>query len=166
MNTSDMVNKLIAVIGREAELFESFLELLEHQQEMLVKNDLKGLTEVTSQQQEKLIISQNLNQHRLELVEAIKRDHNLDGDVNVSRLIDIVDREQADRLAMLQNIILNLTDKINDTRNQNAILLNRSREYIVKTVEMLSRIGSPKTGYTSKGVNADTRNNLALDRRV
>lgn len=161
-----MVNKLIAVIGREAELFESFLDLLEQQQRMLVKNDLKGLTEVTSQQQEKLIVSQNLNQHRLELVEAIKRDRNLEGDLNVSRLIEIVDREQADRLEMLQKIIMNLTDKINETRNQNAILLNRSREYIVKTVEMLSRINTPDTGYTAKGVNADSRNNLALDRRV
>lgn len=161
-----MVNKLIAVIGREAELFESFLDLLEQQQRMLVKNDLKGLTEVTSQQQEKLIVSQNLNQHRLELVEAIKRDRNLEGDLNVSRLIEIVDREQADRLEMLQKIIMNLTDKINETRNQNAILLNRSREYIVKTVEMLSRINTPDTGYTAKGVNADSCNNLALDRRV
>lgn len=161
-----MINKLIAVIGREAELFETFLDLLEQQQRMLVKNDLKGLTEVTSQQQEKLIVSQNLNRHRLELVEAIKRDRQLEGDLNVTRLIEIVDREQADRLSLLQKIILNLTDKINETRNQNALLLNRSREYIVKTVEMLARINSPKTGYTSGGVTEDTRDNLALDRRA
>ena len=81
-------------------------------------------------------------------------------------MIEIVDREQADRLSLLQKIILNLTDKINETRNQNALLLNRSREYIVKTVEMLSRINSPKTGYTASGVTEDTRDNLALDRRV
>ena len=146
-----MINKLIEIIGREAELFETFLELLETQKEMLVKNDLEGINRVTESQREKLVESQLLNKQRLQVIEQIKNDRNIEGDLNVTRLLDIVDQEQADRLNKLQNLILSLNNKITESRNQNAMLLNRSREYILKTMEMLSRVNRPETSYTPAG---------------
>lgn len=161
-----MVNKLIETIGREAALFESFLELLERQQTMLVENNLVGLKEVTARQQEKFVESQRLNKERLELVDSLKEANHIDGDLDVSRLIDIIDKTQADRLLQLQETILTLNDKISETRNQNAMLLNRSREYIMKTMEMLSRINSPEATYNASGVATENNRNVALDRRV
>ena len=121
-----MIDVLIEIIGKEAALFESFLELLEKQQRMLVENNLDGLNEVTAEQHERLAESQMLNCQRMELVEQIKKDKNIDGDLNITRLLTLIDRQQADRLEQLQNVILELNDKISETRNQNAILLNRS----------------------------------------
>ncbi|NOY88885.1 MAG: flagellar protein FlgN [FCB group bacterium] len=161
-----MINELIETIGKEAAIFESFLQLLEEQQQMLVENDLEGINRVTDQQREKLVQSQLLNKKRLQLIEAIKSDGNIDGDLNVSRLLKIVDQNQADRLQKLQKIILTLNDKIIEVRNQNAMLLNRSREYILKTMEMLSNINNPKATYDSSGVKSESKNNVALDRRI
>ncbi len=161
-----MVNTLIDIIGKEAALFESFLELLEQQKRMLVENDVDGLTRVTDLQREKLIQSQLLNKKRLELVEAIKTANHIEGDLNVTRLLDIVDQSQADRLQRLQKIILDLSEQINNTRNQNAMLLNRSREYIMKTMEMLSRIqGTPAT-YSASGSQKEDSRTVAVDRRA
>ncbi len=161
-----MVNTLIDIIGKEAALFESFLELLEQQQRMLVENDIDGITRVTDLQREKLIQSQLLNKKRLELVEAIKIANHIEDDLNVTRLLEIVDQTQADRLQHLQKIILALSDQINRTRNQNAMLLNRSREYIMKTMEMLSRIqGTPST-YSASGNTKDHSRTVAVDRRA
>ena len=50
-----MINKLIEIIGREAAIFESFLDLLEKQQRMLVENDADGLNRITDLQREKLV---------------------------------------------------------------------------------------------------------------
>jgi flagellar biosynthesis/type III secretory pathway chaperone len=161
-----MVNTLIDIIGKEAALFESFLELLEQQQQMLVENDVDGLTKVTELQREKLIQSQLLNKKRLELVEAIKTANHIDGDLNVTRLLDIVDQTQADRLQRLQKIILDLSDQINLTRNQNAMLLNKSREYIMKTMEMLSRIQGSSPIYSASGDQTDRSRTVAVDRRA
>ncbi len=162
-----MIDKLIEIIGREAILFESFFELLEKQQRMLVENNLDGLNQVTAEQHEKLIESQLLNQQRLDAVEQIKKDKNIEGDLNITRLLTLIDQQQADRLEQLQNVILGLTNKISETRNQNAILLNRSREYISKTMDMLSRINAPKSPtYGKSGQNQEQCNNIAIDRRI
>ena len=161
-----MINKLIDIIGREAAVFEAFLELLEQQQEKLVKNDVEGLNLVTDLQREKLVESQLLNKKRQELVEQIKLANDIDGDLNVSRLLELVDEDQADRLQRLQKVILSLNDKITETRNQNAMLLNRSREYILRTMEMLSKINSPDSTYSKSGDAPKQQLNVAVDRRA
>ncbi len=161
-----MINKLIEIIGREATIFEAFLELLEQQQKMLVTNDVDGLNRVTDLQREKLVESQLLNKKRQELIEQIKVANDIEGDLNVTRLLEIVDEDQADRLQRLQRVILSLNDKITETRNQNAMLLNRSREYIHKTMEMLSKINSPDSTYTIPGKKPARELNVAIDRRA
>lgn len=162
-----MIDELIKIIGREAALFESFLELLEKQQRMLVENNLDGLNQVTAEQRERLTESQMLNSQRLEVVEQIKKDKNIEGDLNITRLLTLIDQYQADRLEQLQNVILSLNDKIAETRNQNAILLNRSREYISKTMDMLSRIHAPKTStYGQSGESKEQRSAVSIDRRI
>jgi hypothetical protein len=84
----------------------------------------------------------------------------------VTRLLKIVDRDHADQLAKLRNLILNLTEKITHTRNQNAMLLNRSREYIAKTMEMLSCIHSPGTTSAATGADQDQAVTVAVNRRA
>ncbi len=134
---------------------------------MLVENDLDGLNQVTADQHERLTESHMLNSRRLEVVEQIRKDKNIEGDLNVTRLLTLIDQQQADRLEQLQNVITELNDKITDTRNQNAILLNRSREYISKTMDMLSRIHAPKSPtYGQTGASYDQHQPLSIDRSI
>jgi hypothetical protein len=161
-----MINKLIEIIGREAGLFESFLALLEQQQTMLVNNDLDGLNNVTDRQREKLVESQLLNREREQLIQRIKAANAIEGDLNVTRLLEMVDENQAARLLQLKSLIYDLHDQISHVRNQNALLLNRSRQYIGKMMEMLSRVNSPEGTYSSSGVTACGESTVAVDRRA
>jgi len=161
-----MVDRLIDILGKEATLFESFLDLLEQQQRMLVENDVDGLNRITDLQREKLVESQILNRQREEVIEQIKVANAVEGDLNVTRLLEIVDREHADQLAKLRNLILKLTEKITHIRNQNVILLNRSHEYIARTMEMLARIQSPDTTSAATGADQDQTVTVAVDRRA
>ncbi len=161
-----MIDRLIQIIGREASLFESFLALFEEQQRMLVSNDADGLSEVTAQLREKLLESRKLNQQREEMVRQIKREHRVEGDLNVTRLLKIVDDTQATQLVQLRDLITTLNDKIAKTRNQNAMLLNKSREYISRMMEMLSKMSSPESTYSAAGATDQPSYNVALDRRV
>lgn len=157
---------MIDIISREAALFESFLELLERQKEMLVANDLDGLNEVVQRQREKLIESKLLNKQRENLVAAIKTSRDIEGDLTVTRLLKLVDEDQANRLSQLREIIYNLNDKITATRNTNALLLNRSREFIAHTMEMLSKIKNPDNTYARTGRNVERGSNIMVDRRI
>ena len=161
-----MVHKLIEIIGREAELFEKFLLLLEEQQKALVANDLEQIKVTTESQREMIINSQILNNEREKMIEDIKVTNAIEGDLNVTKLLEMVDDTQAQQLAKLQKLIFTLHDEIAEVRNQNANLLNRSREYISKMMEMLSKINTPTGSYSQPGNETSKSNALAFDRRA
>lgn len=161
-----MTEQLIDIIGREAELFEGFLRLLEEQQAALRTDDVEQLNRVTEQLREKSVQSQLLDKERRELVADLKRERSIQGDLNVSRLLELLDAEQADRLKHLRSTILDLHDRISQVRNTNAFVLNRSRQYMVKTMEMLSRVNSPGGTYGHDGAHSKATGTIAMDRRA
>jgi len=161
-----MINRLIEILGQEAALFESFLELLEQQQQMLVNNDREGLLLITDRQREKLVENQLLNNERVELTEKIKSANAIEGDLNVTRLLELVDENQAQQLARLRQVIYELHDKITEVRNQNAMLLDRSREYIARMMKMMSNLHGGSSAYRFDGVGTEGNNVVAIDRRV
>lgn len=161
-----MIDQLIDIISKEAALFESFLELLERQKKMLVANNVDGLNEVTALQQEKLTESRVLNKRREQIIARMKELNALDGDVTVSRLLDIADENQAVRLTQLRDVISSLNLKINESRNTNAILLNQSREFVAKTMAMLAKMNSPTPTYAGKNAPVGSARSVMLDRRV
>jgi hypothetical protein len=162
-----MINRLIEIISKEAALFESFLELLELQKEMLVTDNLEGLAGVTEQHQQKLLESRRLGKQREELVDQIRAVNAIDGDLTVTRLLEHVDEDQANRLLHLRELIFGLNEKINETRNTNAMLLNQSREFIARTMATLAKINNPRgSSYAPAGVVAHGDANVMVDRRA
>ena len=163
---SEMVAELIRIISREAVVFEDYLGLLQRQQEMLAKKDIDALSKIRVLQCEKVVESQILNDNREKLAAEIKSANAIEGDLNVSLLLDLVDENQGSRLIQLRNIINGLNTKIGEVCNQNAMLLNRSREYITKTMELLSKINNPDSGYSKNGATVGNGSSVAVNRRA
>lgn len=161
-----MIDQLIQVIGDEALLFEEFLQLLDCQKEALVANDTDRLNQVTQLQQQKLLECRALDRRRDKVIAAIKADNAIEGDVTVTRLIEYADESQSHRLTLLRDTILSLNERISETRNTNALLLNRSREYISRIMNMLARVHTPEGTYGRRGDAQQERAALAVDRRI
>ena len=157
---------MIEILGREAALFESFLELLEKQKAALVVNDLDSLRSVTEQQQRLLSQSRELAEQREIVVTRIRQENDVEEDLTVSRLLETVDDATADRLAQLRDTILGLDDRIAQTRNSNAMLLNQSRQFIARTMTALSRINNPEATYSMREDRGQARSNVVMDRRA
>lgn len=161
-----MVNQLIDIISREAVVFETFLTLLEQQKQLLLTNDVAGLTRNTAAQQEALLESRQLNSERVRLVAELQRSYDIEGDFGLTRLLELVDQAQAERLTQLRDLIFNLNNEITDVRNANVLLLNQSREYIARTMTMLSQLHHPDTTYSRPGNESARGNAVAVDRRA
>ncbi|MCX6834331.1 MAG: flagellar protein FlgN [candidate division Zixibacteria bacterium] len=161
-----MIDQLIQVISDEALLFEEFLQLLDCQREALVANDTDRLNQVTQLQQQKLLECRALDRRREKVIAAIKADNAIEGDVTVTRLIEYADENQSHRLTLLRDTILSLNERISETRNTNALLLNRSREYISRIMNMLARVHTPDGTYGRHGVAQQESAALAVDRRI
>ena len=99
-----MVDTLIDIIGREAALFETFLSLLEQQQQALVENNLEELNRITELQRDKMAESQLLNRERERVLGEIKALNAIDGDLTVTRLLEMVDQQQAGQLGSLRTL--------------------------------------------------------------
>ena len=165
-SNSELVEELIEVLKKEASLFETFMELLERQQEALVRNDTAALNEITELQREKTIESRILTRQREEITGRLASEQSGTENLTVSRLVASAPPGQAGILERLRETILDLNEKISKIRLQNEMLINRSRENIMKTMELLGRIKVPKNGYHEKGKINIPPSNLALDRRA
>lgn len=161
-----MINKLIQVIAQEAQVFEEFLQLLDRQKEALVSNDTELLTHVTEQQQKRLLESRELNRSREEIIAEIKTANAIEGDVTVTRLLEYADEDQSHRLVHLKEAIRELDDRISDARNTNVMLLNRSREFISRTMTTLSQINGPDKAYSNTGAVPQDAAAIVVDRRA
>lgn len=154
---SQMVAELIEFIGNEAALFEDFLELLGRQQRMLIKNDPEGLNRIKARRRKKIAESRLLNRQREELISMIKSTNAIEGDLNVSRLIGLIDEDQGGRLVQLRKIIDSLNSEISEVRSQNELLLTRSREYVTRTLELLDKINSPNNSYNQNKATSKSK---------
>ncbi|MGH8015770.1 MAG: hypothetical protein ACREBV_06230, partial [Candidatus Zixiibacteriota bacterium] len=101
-----------------------------------------------------------------ELISDIKSANAIEGDLNVSRLLELVDEEQGNRLLELRETINGLNSQIIETRNQNALLLDRLREYIARTLELLSKINKPNADNIQNGAPAKNGAAVALERKI
>lgn len=161
-----MIDRLITVISKEAAVFDTYLSLLEQQKEALVANDLDRLNAITARQREVIVQSRLLGMEREQLIERIRASHDIDGDLTLSRLLELVDDTQATQLTRLQELILGLNDQITDVRNTNAMLLNQSRESIASMMAMLARIQHPDNTYSRAGSGPGRDAAMAVDRRA
>ncbi len=161
-----MIDQLIQIINAEALLFEEFLRLLEEQKLALVANDTERLVQVTQLQQQKLVESAALNRKRNGLIGALQEANKIEGDVTITRLLGYADEDQSQRLSQLRDAILALNERITSARNTNAMLLNRSREFIARTMNMLSRMHTPDQTYGRVGDAPRGNNAVAVDRRI
>ncbi len=165
-SNSELVQELIGILKKEASLFETFLELLDRQQTALVQNDLTVINEVTERQREKIIEAGILSRKRGQIIRRLSEDYETREDLTVSHLIETLTSGQAEILNRLRETILDLNDRIGKMRSQNEMLIDRSREIIMKTMELLARIKTPDDSYRSHGQNNPGQTNLALDRRA
>lgn len=161
-----MINDLIKIISQEALLFEDFLSLLDQQKEALLCNDSDALNRITQLQQQKVLESQKLNRQREKQIAAIKKTNAIDGDLTVARILEFADDSQAVHLRRLREAIMEINDRIAEVRNTNAMLLNQSREFISRTMNMLSEVNRPEAAYDRNGTISRTATNVAMDRRI
>jgi FlgN protein len=165
-SNSELTWELIEILEKEASLFETFLDLLEQQQEALVRNDVNRLNEITEMQKEKLVHAGQLSKSREELIRRLSELGKAPQNATISRLVESASSGQTTMMEQLRETILELNEKIIKVRTQNEMLINRSRENIMKTIELLGRIKMPDDQYHNEGRRNAVQGSLALDRRA
>jgi flagellar biosynthesis/type III secretory pathway chaperone len=149
-----LLNKLTDIVSREVVQFELFLKLLTEQQDYLVGNDVENINRVVKEQEQAILTLKDLEASRIRVVQEISRRTDSDpASMTLSKIAKKFAVPQAEKLARMQQKLLDLHEKVSDTKSRNEFLIKKSMEYIDGTVKMLASHGIdlPTYGKTDGG---------------
>jgi hypothetical protein len=160
--------QLIKLIGEEVLIFESFVDLLNRQQEALVNNDMELLARVTEEQERLALTTAHVEKRRNQLVRQLSQDLNRDhSDINLSELTKLVSEPESNQLQMLQTTLLGLYEQISTIKSRNDFLIRKSMEYINSTLTHLAATGEKEATYLAdKNKRANSGRLAVVDRRI
>ena len=160
--------QLIKLIGEEVVIFETFVELLNRQQEALVANDMELLATITQEQERLALTTSQAERRRTELVRILSLELNRDSnDINLTELTKLVAEPESNHLRTLQTTLLGLHDQISTIKSRNDFLIRKSMEYINNTLTYLSAAGEKEATYVpDKNKRVPNGHATVVDRRI
>jgi hypothetical protein len=160
--------QLIKLIGEEVAIFETFVDLLNRQQEALVSNDMELLASVTQEQETLAVKTTQVEKRRSDLIQRLSVELNRDSkDINLTELTKLAAEPELQQLLTLQTTLIGLHDQIATTKSRNDFLIRKSMEYINNTLTYLSAAGDRDTTYsTDKNKRSSNMHLAVVDRRI
>jgi hypothetical protein len=160
--------QLIRLIGEEVVIFETFVELLNRQQEALVANDMELLATITQEQERLALTTSQVEKRRTALVRTLSHELNRDSkDINITELTKLVAEPELNQLHTLQATLKALHGQISTIKSRNDFLIRKSMEYINNTLTYLSAAGEKEATYApDKNKRASNGRLAVVDRRI
>ena len=131
------VSQLVEVIRQEIICLEKFLTLLTEEQECLVDNEVDSLRRCIQDQEKTIGEAQKLEEARIKLTDSLAEKLKIDkGEVNMSKLIELMEESYSTKLRELQSILFTLYAKLERQRKKNEFLIRQSMKYVDKSMKI------------------------------
>lgn len=146
---SSLVSQLIEVINRESVCLEKFLTLLSEEQEFLVKNDVDSLRRSIEEQEKTIQDARKLEEARIKLTDSLAEKLKIDkGEINMSKLIELVEESYSTKLRELQSTLSSLYAKLERKRRKNEFLIKQSMKYVNKSIKIFLGLEGKDPSYS------------------
>jgi len=159
----NLITTLVEVIREEEALLGEFLDLLEQQKTILVKNDLEKFERTAEEQEELIERIREAEKRRIEIVRSMgKGIGETDSEVTLTRLVEMSLGQVSDELANAKKNLNGLVSRIKRVNQVNQYLIKRSFNRTQKRIDWLIDGGEQDTTYESNGKlrNRETRSVL------
>jgi hypothetical protein len=131
------VSQLIEVINSEILCLERFLTLLSEEQRFLVEKDIDSLRKSIEEQESTIRDQRELEEARIKLTDSLAGKLKIDkGEVNISKLIELVEESYSTELRELQGTLASLYAKLERQRKKNEFLIKQSMKYVDKSIKV------------------------------
>jgi uncharacterized protein YeeX (DUF496 family) len=125
------------VINKEGKCLEKFLTLLSEEQKFLVENDVDSLRRSIEDQEKTIRDARKLEDERIKLTDSLAQKLKIDkGEVNISKLIELVGESYSTKLRELQNTLSSLYARLERQRKKNEFLIKQSMKYVDKSIKI------------------------------
>ncbi|MCK5118785.1 MAG: flagellar protein FlgN [Candidatus Latescibacteria bacterium] len=146
------VSELIEIIHKEMRLLHNLLELVNDEQQTLLRNDAEGLVGNLTRQEALLEKADQLEKQRLRVTEVLSRKLRVaPEELSMSRLMDLVEEAHSTELGKLQQTLVEAHQKIGETNRNNELLIRQSMGYIARTLDVVTASPPQETTYERSG---------------
>lgn len=142
------ITELTDILQKEEKVFQEYLGLLTQQQENLIKNDLSGIESGIDKINLMAQEAANLENGRHMVVAKLSQNLSMNPeDINISRILELLDSPKFDELESLTNKILDFHRKIASQTRRNELLIDQSMNVINQAMQFIDEISNPRATY-------------------
>jgi len=157
--TEKLIASLFGLLEDEYQNYCKLKELALAKKDVLISNDVEGLTRLLEKDNEIVDNLEKLEKKRTDLVSQLARSYELDADkINFSRLIKVIPGKWQDSLETLKEKLLQTIEELHEQNEQNKVLVeeavklnNFSINMIMKAIEPDNQTYDPKQGNRTRG---------------
>lgn len=147
---NSLVSQLIEVINKEITCLERFLILLSEEQKFLVENDTDSLQKSVKDQQKIIWDAQKLEEDRIKLTDCLAERLKIEkGEVNISKLIELVEESYSAKLRELHSTLSSLYAKLERQRKKNEFLIRQSMKYVDQSIKIFLGLEKEDPNYSA-----------------
>ncbi|NLK27006.1 MAG: flagellar protein FlgN [Clostridiales bacterium] len=140
---ASLIEELIDVLERETEIYKELLPICNEKTQIIVKNDLKSLQDITEKEQFMIDQINSLEHKREKIMTNIKIVINRkDNSLNLRTLIQLLENQPKEQkaLSVLHDNLNNIIKQLMDINNRNKSLIQQSLEMIEFNMNFLQSI--------------------------
>lgn len=162
---SDVIEQLISVVAEEAEHCERILVLLRQQQDCLVRGDIENLQNNLRDQENSLRRSRELERRRRSLAQQVAEAADLqEQSPSLKTLIATLSDDYGRRLSELRISMAAAIERVNKTKEQNRMLIERSLTNINEIIKLLAATNVAVADYSGAKRKTHDAAALSVDR--
>ena len=134
----ELITELVGVIRQEEVLLQDFLELLETQKQLLVKNQVDEFDQSVLHQEELIKKIKNLEGQRIKLVNQISHGMKVEEDeLTLTRLVEMSLGQVSSELQTAKKSMSQLVERIRRANQVNQYLIKRSLNVAQRSIDLL-----------------------------
>jgi hypothetical protein len=142
------LKELTAILSREQEIFQSYLEILTEQQNHLMANDLEAIQVTVDKIDALTREATELENGRRGLLAAITRPSRLNPDeINLTKLLEKLGGPIFQEFVKLNDTLIDIQKRINEQRIRNELLIDQSMQMISNSVRLTREADDPEAAY-------------------
>lgn len=130
---ASLIDELVGILEKEHEVYQQLIPIVEAKTQVIVKNDLSSLQEITAKEQEAVDLINAFERKREAVMEDIKTVINRKNtDLSLKDLIKLMDKQPKEQraLSIIHDKLKVCIDRLVEVNNRNKALIQQSLEMI------------------------------------
>ena len=154
---ASLIDELIGVLEEECNVYQQLIPISEEKSQVIVKNDLTSLQEITSKEQTAISRINTLERKRNQIMENIRTVINRKtGEFTLKTLIGLMEKQPKEQtaLSLIHDNLKNTIQRLVEINNRNKSLIQQSLEMIEFNMNFIqSTRMSPGNNTYTKGAS-------------